>query len=142
MTFVDVPKMPNKALHCYLLMIIWILLLVAGVYKFLEPRQKLPEPAVSAELFHNLANDIKTRRIFKICNFPNEIADGDEGSNSRVLKQTLTLVWQVSSKARNGWWQESSFWLDTETEGHSSTSGISLQSIVAQKIQKNWSLTR
>ncbi|XP_044253709.1 2-phosphoxylose phosphatase 1 isoform X1 [Tribolium madens] len=94
MTF-DVPRMPNKALHCYLLMIIWILLLVAGVYKFLEPRQRPPEPAVSAELFHNLANDIKTRRIFKICNFPHEISDGDEGvvqSKKWVMTGVIILI--------------------------------------------------
>lgn len=90
MTYFDTPtKMTNKALHCYLLMTVWILLLVAGVYKFLEPKQKLPEPAVNtAELFHNLANDIKTRRIFKICNFPNDIVDGDEGNK---LKEMLNL---------------------------------------------------
>lgn len=71
--------MQSKALHCYILLSIWILLLVAGVYKFLEPKQKLPTPAIATELFHNLALDVKTKRIFKICNLPEEITVGDEG---------------------------------------------------------------
>ncbi|KAK9888029.1 hypothetical protein WA026_000311 [Henosepilachna vigintioctopunctata] len=87
--------LPNRALHCYILMSIWILLLVAGVYKFLETRETIPEPTVTAELFQSLAIDVKTKRIFKICNFPNELIAGDEGivnSNRWNLKGLIFLV--------------------------------------------------
>lgn len=80
----DVLRLPaqNKALHCYLLMSIWILLLIAGVYyKFLEPDQRLPDPAVTTELIQSLTFDVKTKRIFKICNLPNDIVEGDEGKS-------------------------------------------------------------
>ncbi|KAL3273968.1 hypothetical protein HHI36_015390 [Cryptolaemus montrouzieri] len=86
---------PNKASHCYVLMSIWILMLIAGIYKFLETKQTLPDPTVATELFHNLAIDVKTKRIFKICNFPREITAGDEGivhSNTWILRGLIILL--------------------------------------------------
>lgn len=74
----------SRALHCYILLSIWILLLVAGLYKFLEPQQKLSSAVSDADLFHNLAVDVKTKRIFKICNLPDQIEVGDEGIFSVV----------------------------------------------------------
>lgn len=74
----------QKALHCYIMLSIWILLLVAGIYKFLEPKQKLVEPIVTTELFHNLAFDVKTKKIFQICNLPSEMTHGDEGKKSKL----------------------------------------------------------
>ncbi|CAH0564791.1 unnamed protein product [Brassicogethes aeneus] len=94
----DVLKLPaqNKALHCYLLMSVWILLLIVGVYyKFLEPSRRLPEPASTTELFQSLTLDVKTKRIFKICNFPDEMGEGDEGSlrsNKWLLKGVMILI--------------------------------------------------
>lgn len=70
----------HKALHCYLLLSVWILLLIAGVYKSLEPKPRVSEPLVTGELFHNLAVDVKTKKIFKICNLPDGISLGDEGT--------------------------------------------------------------
>lgn len=72
----------NKAFHCYLLLSIWILLLIGGVYKFLEPEQVLPEPIVTSEFFHNLPYD-KTKKVFRICNFPKDITEGDEGRKNK-----------------------------------------------------------
>lgn len=86
----------QKALHCYIIMSIWILMLVAGIYKFLEPHQRsAPEPSVNTDPSHNLEFDVKTKRIFKLCNQPHEISDGDEGtveSNKWVLKGLLVLI--------------------------------------------------
>lgn len=77
----EILRMPyqQKAFHCYLMLSIWILLLVAGIYKFLEPKPKLIEPSVTVELFENLALNVKTKKIFQICNLPQEIVGGDEG---------------------------------------------------------------
>lgn len=69
----------HKALHCYLVLSVWILLLIGGVYKFLEPKQKAAEPAVTSDLFVNLAIDVKTKKIFRLCNKPEDISVGDEG---------------------------------------------------------------
>ncbi|KAK9708775.1 Histidine phosphatase superfamily (branch 2) [Popillia japonica] len=77
------------------IVIIWILILIAGLYKYLEPRQRALEPVVTAELFHNLGIDIKTKRIFKICNSPRDIPIGDEGilePKQWVLKGLLILI--------------------------------------------------
>ncbi|KAJ8951593.1 hypothetical protein NQ318_020470 [Aromia moschata] len=94
---VNVLRMPqNKAIHCYLLMSVWILLLIVGIYKFLEPKQKLLEPSSSpAELLSSLSVDVKTKRIFKICNFPEEIILGDEGivqTDKWQLKGLIVLI--------------------------------------------------
>lgn len=74
--FLRVP-LQHKVLY---VVVIWILILIAGIYKYLEPRRRALEPVVAAELFHNLAVDIKTKRIFKLCNPPREIVTGDEGT--------------------------------------------------------------
>lgn len=83
----------QKALHCYIMLSIWILLLVAGIYKFLEPKQKL-EHVATTDLVQNLALDVKTKRIFQICNLPSEIEAGDEGIRSKhlTLKGVLVLI--------------------------------------------------
>ncbi|XP_018577324.1 2-phosphoxylose phosphatase 1 [Anoplophora glabripennis] len=90
-------RMPqNKAIHCYLLMSVWILLLIVGIYKFLEPKQKfLDSPTVATELYSGLSVDIKTKRIFKICNFPDELETGEEGilqTDKWVLSGLLILI--------------------------------------------------
>ncbi|CAG9831809.1 unnamed protein product [Diabrotica balteata] len=90
-------RMPqNKAIHCYLLMSLWILLIVVGIYKFLEEKQKTPEPEViSSTSYTNLALDAKTKRIFRICNFPEDLVTGDEGAihtSKWSLKGLLILI--------------------------------------------------
>lgn len=70
----------HKPLHCYFILSVWILILIAGVYKFFDPKQKITEPVVAGELFHNLELDVKTKKIFKICNLPSNIFAGDEGN--------------------------------------------------------------
>ncbi|XP_060522564.1 2-phosphoxylose phosphatase 1 [Cylas formicarius] len=87
----------NRAFYCYVVLSIWILLLVAGVYRFFEWHYKESEPAVvTTELFNNLGiADARTKRIFKICNFPDEIYQGDEGilnPNKWVLKGLIVLI--------------------------------------------------
>lgn len=71
----------NRAVHCYLLLIIWILLVIAGIYKLLDKKETNASfVPVTTELFHNLGlANVKTKRLFKLCNFPEEIYQGDEG---------------------------------------------------------------
>lgn len=70
----------NKAVHCYLLMTIWILLIVIGIYKFTESKEKnIVSTLKPVENFSNLKLDIKIQRILKICNLPDDIEQGDEG---------------------------------------------------------------
>ncbi|KAG5875916.1 hypothetical protein JTB14_028679 [Gonioctena quinquepunctata] len=70
----------SKAINCYLLMSIWILLIIIGVYKFLEPKEQALDTALNpTQLLSQLTVDAKTKRIFKICNFPEEMTSGDEG---------------------------------------------------------------
>ncbi|KAK4874108.1 hypothetical protein RN001_013468 [Aquatica leii] len=81
-------------MHCYILLSIWILLLVGGIYKFLEPK---PKYSVSFDTVHyqNSVIDVKVNRIFKICNLPDEITIGEEGiseTNQWTLKGLLILI--------------------------------------------------
>lgn len=70
----------HKAIHCYILMTIWILLIVIGIYKFTETKEKnLGSTLKPIEPFNNLKVDIKIQRILKICNLPNDIEQGAEG---------------------------------------------------------------
>lgn len=71
----------NRAVHCYLILIVWILLVIAGIYKLLDKKETNASFApVTTELFHNLGvANVKTKRLFKLCNFPEEIYQGDEG---------------------------------------------------------------
>lgn len=71
----------NRAVHCYLVLVVWILLVIAGIYKLLDKKEtNISFAPVTTELFHNwgLAS-VKTKRLFKLCNFPEEIYQGDEG---------------------------------------------------------------
>lgn len=105
----EIFRMPyqQKALHCYLMLSIWILLLIAGVYKFLEPKPKLIEPPVPGDLFENLVFDVKTKKIFQICNLPQEIVNGDEGNKllliraERVIRVYFTATRIYLRKRRN-----------------------------------------
>lgn len=70
----------HRALHCYVLLSIWIFLLIAGLYKFLEPSQhvtvfNLPH----TESMQGYRSSIKTRRIFKSCNKVDDFVTGSEG---------------------------------------------------------------
>ncbi|CAG9817601.1 unnamed protein product [Phaedon cochleariae] len=90
-------RMPqNKAIQCYLLMSLWILLIIFGVYKFMEPQQKILDTTLKpTQLYSTLESDGKTRRIFKICNFPEDISPGDEAilnKNKWQLKGLLILI--------------------------------------------------
>lgn len=98
----EVLRMPyqQKALHCYLMLSIWILLLIAGIYKFLDLKpNKLYEQQSgnsilnfntidnninNGDLFENLQIDVKTKKIFQLCNLPEEIVNGDEGKMNLI----------------------------------------------------------
>lgn len=70
----------SKAIHCYILMTLWILLIVIGIYKFTDSNRRILESTVKpTKPFSNLKVDIKVQRILKICNFPDDIEQGDEG---------------------------------------------------------------
>ncbi|KAF4517722.1 hypothetical protein B566_EDAN013400 [Ephemera danica] len=55
----------QRALYCYIALMLWIFLLVAE-----SEIRNLPK---------NLKSDAKTKRIFKFCNYPEEITIGSEG---------------------------------------------------------------
>lgn len=70
----------HRAIHCYVLLSLWIFLIVAGLYKFLEPSQRtkifdLPH----TESMLSYRNGLKTKRIFKSCNRLDDIVSGAEG---------------------------------------------------------------
>lgn len=76
----------NKAIHCYILMTVWILLIVIGIYIFTESKEKnLGSTLKPIEPFNNLKVDIKIQRILKICNLPSDIEQGDEGNFFQLL---------------------------------------------------------
>lgn len=78
----------NKAIHCYILMTVWILLIVIGIYKFTETKEKnLGSTLKPIEPFNNLKVDIKIQRILKICNLPDDIEQGDEGRLFCIFKK-------------------------------------------------------
>lgn len=56
-------------------------MIIVGVYKFLEPSQKLlgPIPRLNDNP-SGLGLDVKTKKVFRICNFPEDISAGDEGT--------------------------------------------------------------
>lgn len=70
----------NRAIHCYILLTVWILLIVIGIYKFTDKNEKVFESTIKPiEPFDNLRLDSKVQRILKICNFVEEIEQGNEG---------------------------------------------------------------
>lgn len=81
----------NKAIHCYILMTVWILLIVIGIYIFTESKEKnLGSTLKPIEPFNNLKVDIKIQRILKICNSPSDIEQGDEGKFCQLLFSNVT----------------------------------------------------
>ncbi|KAF7266610.1 hypothetical protein GWI33_020111 [Rhynchophorus ferrugineus] len=67
------------------------------LYKYFDWTQNdIDRAHVTTELFNNLGiADVKTKRIFKICNFPEEIYQGDEGildSKKWLLKGLIVLI--------------------------------------------------
>lgn len=71
----------HRALHCYILLSIWIFLIIAGLYKFLEPPQNVKNVfnLPHTESMQGYRNGVKTKRIFKSCNKIDDITPGAEG---------------------------------------------------------------
>lgn len=70
----------HKAIHCYMLLTVWILLIVFGIYKFTETKENNLESIIKPmESFNNFKIDLKVQRILKVCNFPDNIERGNEG---------------------------------------------------------------
>lgn len=84
--FLGPVRLPYQQKALLIVLIIWLLIVIAGVYRYLEPKQKALEPVVTSELFHNLAFDVKTKRIFKICNPTQEITTLDEGKHNLTVE--------------------------------------------------------
>ncbi|XP_066253006.1 2-phosphoxylose phosphatase 1 isoform X1 [Euwallacea similis] len=86
----------NRAVHCYLVLILWILVVIAGIYKLLnENHMHAVITPVTTELFHNLGiANVKTKRLYRICNFPEEIYQGNEGilDNKKWLLKGLIIL--------------------------------------------------
>lgn len=76
----------HRALHCYVLLSLWIFLLVAGLYKFLEPTQK-PKPfdLPRIESMQSYKTGLKTKRIFKSCNRLEDLLPHSEGTELRTI---------------------------------------------------------
>lgn len=84
----------HRALNCYVILSVWILLVIAGIYKFLDWTPKVIEttPASITETFEaSGSSGGKSKRIFRLCNFPEDIDQGDEGENIFVLSFSKTL---------------------------------------------------
>ncbi|KAL1494487.1 hypothetical protein ABEB36_010079 [Hypothenemus hampei] len=86
----------NRAVNCYFILIVWILLAILGFYKFLDRNHDVsPLAPVVTKLFRNLGiSSGKSRKIFGICNFPEDIYQGNEGifDGQWSLKGTIILI--------------------------------------------------
>ncbi|XP_033337634.1 2-phosphoxylose phosphatase 1 [Megalopta genalis] len=84
----------HRAFYCYVILSVWIFLLVAGMYKYIGIDEKssiqarvLGNDVSVREYPRNLKADVKTKKIFRFCNPPNEIIAESEGK----LDGNLTL---------------------------------------------------
>ncbi|XP_070168277.1 2-phosphoxylose phosphatase 1 [Polyergus mexicanus] len=84
----------HRAFYCYVILSVWIFLLVAGMYKYIGVDEKtsvqtrvLNNDLSLREFPRNLKSDAKTKKIFRFCNLPHEIAAETEGK----LDGNLTL---------------------------------------------------
>ncbi|XP_046753843.1 2-phosphoxylose phosphatase 1 isoform X1 [Diprion similis] len=76
----------HRAFYCYVILSVWIFLLVAGMYKYIGVDEKTytqgrrPPSDISLREFpRNLKLDLKTKKIFRFCNSPDDINPGAEG---------------------------------------------------------------
>ncbi|XP_071439450.1 2-phosphoxylose phosphatase 1 [Hetaerina americana] len=75
----------HRALYCYLMLMLWIFLLVAGMYKYIGQEDvasisKSSNTNIPVRMSPiNMKQDNKVKRIFKFCNPPEDIAIGSEG---------------------------------------------------------------
>ncbi|XP_034949316.1 2-phosphoxylose phosphatase 1 [Chelonus insularis] len=75
----------HRAFYCYVILSVWIFLLVAGMYKYIGGNEKSslqgkpPSDLPIREFARHLKLDIKNRKIFKLCNSPDDIKTGAEG---------------------------------------------------------------
>ncbi|KAK0179012.1 hypothetical protein PV327_007839 [Microctonus hyperodae] len=84
----------HRAFYCYIILSVWIFLLVAGMYKYIGGDEKsslqgkpLGGDLPIREFARHLKPDVKNRRIFKLCNSPDDINTGAEGK----IDSNLTL---------------------------------------------------
>ncbi|XP_008556406.1 2-phosphoxylose phosphatase 1 [Microplitis demolitor] len=76
----------HRAFYCYVILSIWIFLLVAGMYKYIGNNENssvqskpLSSDVPVREFARHFKPDIKNKRIFKLCNPPEDIRSGAEG---------------------------------------------------------------
>lgn len=76
----------HRAFYCYVILTVWIFLLVAGMYKYIgvDENSSIQSRPSSSELSikefpRNFKVDLKTKKIFRFCNTPNDIIQGNEG---------------------------------------------------------------
>lgn len=70
----------HRALHCYILLSLWIFLLVAGLYKFLEPVHHVKVfDLPHSDSVQSYGSSLKSKRIFKSCNKVDDFVIGAEG---------------------------------------------------------------
>ncbi|KAL2713200.1 2-phosphoxylose phosphatase 1 [Vespula squamosa] len=84
----------HRAFYCYVILSVWIFLLVAGMYKYIgvDEKSSMQARTLNGDLLireypRNLKSDIKTKKIFRFCNSPNDIKTEVEGK----IDGSLTL---------------------------------------------------
>lgn len=87
----------HRALYCYLILSVWIFLLVAGMYKYIGNEDSISalkhtnNDTPMRSFSKNLKPDIKTRRIFKMCNPPEDITIGNEVSPINITTYEVLI---------------------------------------------------
>lgn len=87
----------HKAVQIFIVMSIWILVLIVGLYKFWDPLQaRSPDqPPGITDSTRALDYDVKTKKILKICNLPRDMEKGNEGgitSKEWILRGVLVVI--------------------------------------------------
>lgn len=85
----------HRALHCYILLSLWIFLLIAGLYKFLEPSQthrSKPFDLPRSETLQISKSGLKAKRIFKSCNRLEDLIPDAEGTQILMLSYLVLML--------------------------------------------------
>lgn len=106
----------HRAFYCYVILSVWIFLLVAGMYKYIGIDEKssmqtrvLGNDISIREFPRNLRADVKTKKIFRFCNPPNDITAETEGILNIIvlafLCKTICMIMILFSLLRKIGWE-------------------------------------
>ncbi|KAI4485302.1 hypothetical protein M0804_006807 [Polistes exclamans] len=89
----------HRAFYCYVILSVWIFLLVAGMYKYIGVDERISRQSKTLnndisirEYPRNLKSDIKTKKIFRFCNSPNEIKTDAEGKIDGLTLNGIVII--------------------------------------------------